>query len=56
MKTFEKLNNKQKEKIITAFGTVVIVTLTVLSSLSFDMRNDNLVSAMNKKMELVNKG
>jgi hypothetical protein len=54
---FEKpLTAKQKEKFMTIFGTVMIVTLTITSAFSFDIRNENILQAMNAKVEIVKKG
>ena len=50
------LTAKQKEKLMTVFGTLMIIALTVTSALSFDIRNDNLVQAMSQKTKIMQKG
>ena len=61
MKTLRKhtkkpLKAKQKENIMTAFGTVMIITLTITSAFSFDIRNERILQAMNQKIETIHKG
>lgn len=61
MKTFRNylekpLSAKQKEKVMTVFGTMMIVTLTITSAFSFDMRNENILQVMHSKVEIVKKG
>ena len=61
MKTLRKhtkkpLTAKQKENIMTAFGTVMIITLTITSAFSFDIRNERILQAMNQKIETIHKG
>lgn len=61
MKTLKKhtkkpLTAKQKESIMTAFGTVMIITLTITSAFSFDVRNERILQAMNQKFETIHKG
>lgn len=50
------LTSKQKETIMTAFGTVMIITLTITTAFSFDIRNEKILHAMSQKIETIHKG
>ena len=50
------LSTKEKEEIMTVFGTVFIIALTVSSAFSLDIRNKNILAALDQHPTNILKG
>ncbi|MFT7145119.1 MAG: hypothetical protein ACI9TY_000090 [Alphaproteobacteria bacterium] len=50
------LTAQKKEQIMTVFGTVFIIVLTLTSAFAVDARNNNLVSIMENKTQVILNG